>query len=136
MSVHIPAALRRAVLERSAGRCEDCRVSERFDIEPLQLDHVRPLRHGGRTVAGNLAPACWHCNQWKGPSIAAFDPLDDRPAFLFNPRGHIWEEHFEVRAGVVLGRTPAGRATAGLLKMNEPARVRLRARGVPVPPPA
>ena len=130
MSVHVPAALRRTVRERAGNRCEYCRISQRFEINSLQVDHTRPLRHGGRTVAENLALACLPCNLWKGPNLTAFDPAEDRPEFLFAPRRDIWTDHFELHGGAVVGLTPTGRATAAFFKMNEPARVRLRARSV------
>ncbi len=126
MSVHVPAALRRAVRERAGGQCEYCRILERIDSEPFQIDHVRPLGHGGRTVAANLAHACLQCNRWKGPNLASIDLSEDAPAWLFNPRQDLWEEHFVPKRGKVIGLTPGGRATVTLFRMNDPDRVRLR----------
>jgi hypothetical protein len=45
---------------------------------------------------------------------------------LFNPRQHIWAEHFELREGKVIGLTAIGRTTAALLQMNTPDRIELR----------
>jgi hypothetical protein len=46
---------------------------------------------------------------------------------VFHPRQDDWDTHFERRGPLVLGRTETGRATVGLLKMNAPHRVDLRA---------
>ena len=133
MTVHVPAAVRRDVETRGGGRCEYCGIRGAFDAVPLQLDHTRPLSKGGRTDRPNLALACGHCNMFKGPSIAAFDPLDDAPAFLFNPRNEAWDDHFARRGGRIVGLTPAGRATVTLLRMNAPDRVRIRLRAAAHP---
>ena len=130
MSVYIPVAVRRVVRERAGNCCEYCRISQRAERRPFEMDHTRPLRHGGRTVAENLAFACAPCNLWKGPNLTAFDPAEDRPEFLFDPRRDVWADHFELRGGAVAGLTPTSRATVAFLKMNEPARVRLRARSL------
>jgi hypothetical protein len=45
---------------------------------------------------------------------------------LFDPRGDIWDEHFRAVGAVIAGRTPKGRATARLLKMNAAIRLDLR----------
>ena len=126
MSVYVPAVTRRVVRERAADRCEYCRIVQAVERRRFEIDHVRPLRHGGRTVAANLALACPSCNLWKGPNVAAFDPADDRLATLFNPRVDVWADHFEATRGLASGLTPAGRATVAFLKMNDPLRVRLR----------
>ena len=125
MSVHVPAAVRRRVVARAGGACEYCKIAAAADIQPFELDHTVPLRHGGPTRAENLACACFHCNLWKGPCIAAVDPGGGR-AFLFDPRRDDWEEHFAMRAGMIAGRTPTGRATVAFLKMNSPTRVGIR----------
>ena len=117
MSVHVPAAVRRAVQARAGGRCEYCRLPAAARAGVLEIDHVRPLRLGGRTVPGNLAVACRRCNNAKGPNIAAFDPADDGRTFLFDPRADVWGDHFDERRGVLCPRTPAGRATASLLRL-------------------
>lgn len=46
---------------------------------------------------------------------------------LFNPREDTWEAHFVFQGAMIVGRTPEGRATVELLKMNEPKRARTRA---------
>ena len=118
MSVHVPNRFRRAVLDRANRRCEYCLIPQRYREEALQFDHVRPLKMNGRTILSNLALACRRCNEAKGPNIAAFDPVDDRPALLFSPRSDEWADHFEFRRGLLVPRTSVGRATIELLDLN------------------
>jgi hypothetical protein len=120
------ASLREFVRSRAGGRCEYCRISERFTLAEHQLDHVVAMKHGGRTVAGNLALACALCNRFKGSDIASIDPQTGELTPLFHPRIDIWEDHYEFRDGEIFGLTVWGRATVFLLRMNRPARVRER----------
>jgi len=45
---------------------------------------------------------------------------------LFNPRTDNWSDHFEWQGASIAGRTPVGRATAGLLDFNAPKNLDLR----------
>ena len=129
MSVsHITAALRRRIRERAHGLCEYCLIGEEDTFfvshEP---DHIIAEKHGGETVTGNIALACFDCNRFKGSDIASLDPKTKQLVPLFNPRTDTWIEHFEARDGVILPLTPIGRATERLLKLNLPDRVDIRA---------
>ena len=73
-----------------------------------------------------FAFSCLRCNLFKGTDLSSIDPQSNQPTSLFNPRSQIWSEHFELRGPIVRGRSPEGRATVALLKMNSPERVRLR----------
>jgi hypothetical protein len=121
--VPILAALRAEVFQRAGGRCEYCRVHE--DDLPFshQIDHVIPLRHGGQTTSQNLALACLECNRRKGADLSAFDPLLGTITAVFNPRTQLWDEHFVLEGVRVLGRTPTGRATVALLRLNDSTRL-------------
>ena len=118
MSVYVPARLRRRVAERAGGRCEYCLLPGRLRRSPPEVDHVRPLKLGGRTAFANLALACRRCNAAKGTNIAAYDPLHDEPAFLFDPRRQARGEHFRLRRGLLVPLTASARATAALLSLN------------------
>lgn len=61
MRKHIPAKVRREVLARFGGRCGY------YGEVPskLQVDHVRPVVHGGTDDLSNLMPACASCNNYK-----------------------------------------------------------------------
>jgi hypothetical protein len=52
--------LARQVRERALGRCEYCRLPQRATHVPFETDHIISRKHGGRTVASNLAHACWY----------------------------------------------------------------------------
>jgi hypothetical protein len=124
---HIPVALRARVRERANGRCEYCLVHEDYVIAPHEPDHITAEQHRGPTTAENLAFACYHCNRLKGTNIASLDPQTGQKVFLFDPRKDTWTAHFRLEGAAILGITPTGRATAALLRFNEPDRVDFRA---------
>jgi hypothetical protein len=70
--------------------------------------------------------ACSFCNNHKGPNVAGVDPATKKVVPLFNPRRHKWHRHFRWDGPVLLGRTPAGRATVVVLEINLPDRVAFR----------
>jgi len=49
--------------KRSAGVCYYC--GGKFNAMELTMDHVIPIVRGGKTVPGNLVPACKECNTKK-----------------------------------------------------------------------
>lgn len=51
----------RRVISSTAGVCFYCRVAP-----AMTIDHVVPLKRGGRHAVGNLVPACKRCNSSKG----------------------------------------------------------------------
>jgi 5-methylcytosine-specific restriction endonuclease McrA len=122
----IPAALRAAVREHAAGRCEYCRMPETGAFFAHAADHIIAAQHRGQTVLANLAFACLQCNRCKGPNIASVDPQTNRIVPLFNPRSDSWSEHFRVRDGRILPMTPVARATAVLLRFDDPDREETR----------
>lgn len=74
----------------------------------------------------NLAWACFSCNIAKGSDIASYDATSDQLASVFNPRKHKWDDHFELDGGYIIGKTPEGRITVRLLKMNRDELVAIR----------
>lgn len=124
----VPTALRTAVRERAAGRCEYCRMPEAGAFFAHQPDHVIATQHRGPTELANLALACIQCNRLKGPNIASVDPESKSIVPLFNPRTDRWSGHFRLEGGRILPLTPAGRATVALLNFNDPDRVEARAK--------
>src|SRR5262249_50484387 len=122
-AIYIPMALRRHVRQRAQGRCEYCLLHQ--DDVPLShhIDHILPRKHGGRTVSRNLALACLDCNRWKGSDLSAIDSATGAITPLFNPRAHVWQEHFALAETQIVGLTSVGRATVTLLQFNEPRRV-------------
>ena len=119
----IPPALRHLVFERARQRCEYCLIHQEVSIYSHEVDHVVALKHGGQTQADNLAVACLPCNRSKGSDLTTFDPISNALVPLFNPRQHIWSEHFILEDAIIVGLTPIGRATVVLLKLNAPTRL-------------
>ena len=120
------AALQRLVRQRAGGRCEYCRLPQAASGVPFETDHIIARHHKGRTVAGNLADACIYCNGYKGPNISGLDAVTGKLTPLFNPRRHKWSYHFCYEGGVLVGRTPIGRTTVEVLRINLPNLVALR----------
>lgn len=119
--------LRDQVASRAEYRCEYCQLPERGTSLPFQIDHVIAEKHEGATSLGNLAYACLHRNAFKGPNIAGRDHETNQTVRLFDPRHDAWSEHFEWDGPVLQGRTPIGKATIAVLRINLGYRVALRA---------
>jgi hypothetical protein len=126
MSSRIPVKLRRLICERAGQKCEYCLCHEEDSVIPHQPDHIRSRKHGGAAHADNLAWACAVCNLLKGPEIAATDPLTGAATRFFNPRLDVWDDHFRLDDGRIIGLAPEGRATEELLQFNRQDLVQLR----------
>jgi hypothetical protein len=98
-------------------------LPEIFSFEKHQIDHVIAEKHGGRTIADNLALSCTSCNQRKGSDLASVDPETDEVIRLFRPRLDRWSDHFKLEGGYILPLTPIGRVTVRLLQFNQTIRV-------------
>ena len=114
------------VWSRAGGACEYCLMPKAFYPAPFPIDHIIARQHDGPTVSRNLALSCLHCNSHKGPNIAGRDKITKQLTPLFNPRRHRWTRHFKWDGPYILGRTPIGRVTVGVLNMNSDFLVRLR----------
>ena len=86
MSVYIPEDLRRSVIRRAGQLCEYCLFHEEDALNRFHIDHIIPLKHGGKTKLSNLAYACPFCNNFKGTDIGTY--LDNSQLFipLYDPR--------------------------------------------------
>jgi hypothetical protein len=120
------ADLAHHVRNRARGRCEYCRLPQKATHVPFETDHIIARKHGGRTVASNLAHACWYCNSFKGPDISGIDPVTRKLTKLFNPRRHKWQHHFRYEGPILIGRTAIGRTTIRVLQINCDEAVKLR----------
>ena len=103
------AATLRLVRKRAGGHCEYCRLPKSWSRVPFELDHIIPRKHRGRTVAGNLALACYYCNVYKGPNLSGLDPATGNLTRLYHPRRHQWHYHFRFEGSTLIGRTAIGR---------------------------
>ncbi len=115
---YIPAELRRLVIQRAAGRCEYCGLSQEGQEATFHIDHVIPVTVGGQTVTENLALACVSCSLRKAARQTAIDPQNGQEAALFNPRHDTWHEHFRWEGVYVVGLTATGRAPIAAFNMN------------------
>jgi hypothetical protein len=123
------AELRLLVRQRAGNRCEYCRIrQEDSPFVSFHIEHVIPRKHGGNDDQSNLALACYHCNLHKGSNLTGIDPESGNITPLFHPRQEKWEEHFDLQAGILIGRTPMGRVTVRVLNMNVVECVQLRIR--------
>lgn len=122
----VSRAQRRNVKDRAGDRCEYCQMPAELDEAPFQVDHLRPEKHHGQTVLENLAWTCFPCNNHKGCNVAGYDPHTDQMEPLFNPRKHVWTEHFQWDGPRLLGKTAISRTTIDVLAINAADRVAFR----------
>ena len=121
MSRYIPDNLRKMVTHRAGFRCEYCRLLAEDAFFAFHIDHIVSVKHGGETVAENLAYACQICNLNKGSDIATFLSNIKTPIRFFNPRIDIWAEHFEIETtGFISEKTDIGAATIKIFDINQP----------------
>jgi hypothetical protein len=59
------ATLAQVVRERSAGRCEYCRLPQQATSVPFEIDHIISRKHHGPTVPSSLANTFLYCNIFK-----------------------------------------------------------------------
>lgn len=108
------------VILRAGRRCEYCHTPQKLTGQSFHLDHILPISANGKTNAENLCLACPHCNSVKSDRVSGRDPKTGRIVRLFNPRKDKWEKHFSWADdwSELIGRTPIGRATIVVLRMN------------------
>ncbi|MBE9032414.1 HNH endonuclease [filamentous cyanobacterium LEGE 11480] len=125
---YITAELRRLIIDRARGCCEYCQFPMRFSLDSMEIDHILQVSLGGVTIAENLAFACHGCNQYKHNRAKGVDVSSNREVPLYHPRLMNWETHFAWSEDTthVVGKTPTGRVTVQLLKMNRAGAVNLR----------
>src|SRR5206468_5074716 len=114
------------VWERAGHCCEYCLMPQEFDDIPFEVDHIIAIKHGGLTVASNLALSCFRDNSHKGSNIGGLDRKTRKLTPLFHPRRHAWHRHFRWQGAHLLGRTAIGRVTIAVLNFNDPLRLERR----------
>lgn len=130
----IPTEIQDQVRRRARYLCEYCHTAEQWQYVSFTVDHVIPLIQGGSDDLDNLALACFHCNRRKSDRLTALDPESKEEVPLFNPRQHVWSEHFTWSADgrFIIGLTSIGRATIKALELNRERAIRIRAADVVV----
>lgn len=121
-------ATRDLVRRRAGDRCEYCRLPQEASVLTFHIDHIVAKQHVDqvRDEPEFLCLACNRCNAYKGTNLASIDPSSNEQVPLYHPRNNVWEDHFLMRGGEVVGITAIGRATVRLLNMNAPQRLELR----------
>ncbi len=119
------------VRSRARDRCESCHLPQSATpFITFHIEHVIAKQHTpdveDTDSLDRLALACDRCNLFKGPNLSSVDPDTNEIVRLFNPRQENWDDHFELKGGLIQGKSSTGRATARLLHMNDSRRVDLR----------
>ena len=70
-TTYIPVALRRRVVARAQNGCEYCLIHQDDTFFGCHVDHIVSEKHGGLTVADNLALACTFCNLYKSSDLGS-----------------------------------------------------------------
>ncbi len=117
----IPAEIDRRVREAARHRCGYCLSPQHLVMARLEVEHTIPLAKGGTDDETNLWLACPICNGHKSDKTMAIDPDTRTTVPLFNPRTHVWAEHFGWSDDgiLIIGRTPIGRATVVALHLSD-----------------
>jgi len=124
----VDATTRRFVVSRAQSRCEYCLLPQSSIDLNFHVEHIIARQHGGGDEPANLCLACDRCNLHKGPNLTGIDPESQALSPLFHPRQDQWDEHFRLDGSLIVGQSPAGRATVRLLQMNSARRRALRER--------
>ncbi len=114
---YISAVLRRLVAQRANRRCEYCLIHEDDTFFGCHIDHIVSEKHGGATVAENLAYACAFCNLHKGSDLGSLTAEGELCRF-FNPRADVWTEHFALEEAIIQPLTAIGEVTARIFQFN------------------
>lgn len=112
------------------GRCEYCRLNEKYQFTSFELDHVYAEKHGGKTIFANLCLSCMECNRYKGSDLCSLDPETDEVVSLYHPRRQMWSTHFRLNGAFIEPLTAEGRVTVRLLRLNTEYRLSHRERQI------
>ncbi|MBZ0283079.1 MAG: HNH endonuclease [Anaerolineae bacterium] len=124
---YIPIELRRQVIERAGNCCEYCLLSQDDYPFAFHVEHIIAEKHRGQTVGENLCLSCPTCNTYKGSDISSVDEQTEIVTPLFHPRKHQWNDHFYLEGVIIKPRSPEGRVTVFLLRLNDSERIPGRA---------
>jgi hypothetical protein len=126
LTSYVSVDLRRLVAQRAGWMCEYCLIAEEDTYLGCQVDHIISEKHGGPTLAENLAWACVFCNRGKGADLASLT-ASGRLERFFNPRQDRWAEHFHLQDARIEAASPIGEVTIKVLQFNSPERILERA---------
>ena len=128
MSVYIPDHIKIKVRQTARFRCGYCLLQQQYSPIIFQFDHYNPVSKGGTNDENNLWLACGNCNNAKSDNTECLDSVTETIVPIFNPRTNNWNEHFEWSedGAIIIGKTPIGRGTVELLKLNNERIVAVR----------
>jgi hypothetical protein len=118
MTSYVSADLRRLVAARADGLCEYCLIHETDTWFGCQIDHVISEKHGGQTLAENLAYACTFCNRAKGTDLGSIAEISSNLVRFFNPRVDRWADHFRLSGARIEPSTEIGEVTVRIFGFN------------------
>ncbi|HSS51654.1 MAG TPA: HNH endonuclease signature motif containing protein, partial [Thermoanaerobaculia bacterium] len=120
-AAYIGAELRQLVADRADRLCEYCLLHEEDTFFNCEVDHIISKKHGGASVADNLAYSCLFCNRSKGSDISSVVPGASCIVRFFNPRIDRWSDHFRLESdGITIAAvTEVGEATSRILRFNQ-----------------
>ena len=121
-TTYIPVALRRQVIARARRVCEYCLIHQDDTFFGCHVDHIVSEKHGGSTIAENLALACTFCNLHKGSDLGSLSE-DGVLTRFYHPRTDIWSEHFVLIGVTIEFLTDVGEVTARIFRFNHPDRL-------------
>ncbi len=108
-------------------RCGYCGVSEAESGGELDVDHFRPVAHGGTDDLENLVYACVTCNRFKGGYWPAAEA--DQELMLLHPQHNETPAHIALMPdGRLTGLTPRGWLHIRRLHLNREPLITLRRR--------
>jgi len=119
---------RTKVEKRADFKCEYCKSPMLTSTQRFEIEHVKPISLGGRTILKNLALACRGCNGHKYNKTNSLDEVSGETVDLFNPRKDRWNNHFawDTEVEFFVGLTAKGRASINALKLNRKQLIGLR----------
>ena len=113
---YVNEELRKIVASRAHNLCEYFLIHEEDTYSGCQVDHVISIKHGGSTIADNLA--CAFCNQHKGTDLGSVLTTTGELVRFFNPRHDHWADHFKLDGVVIKPLTHIGEVTVNILDFN------------------
>ena len=119
---YIPIALRRQIIAKAQRVCEYCLIHQDDTFFGCHVDHIVSEKHGGLTVADNLALACTFCNLYKGSDLGSLVESGDLIRF-YHPRTDVWSEHFVLTEATIEPLTEVGEVTVRIFRFNHSDRL-------------
>ncbi|MBD2181732.1 HNH endonuclease [Planktothrix sp. FACHB-1355] len=115
---YLSPELRKFIAQRADCLCEYCLISETDRPSGCQIDHIISLKHGGETIAENLAYSCLYCNLNKGTDLGSIIWRTGELVRFFNPRRDRWSEHFRLEGATIQPLTDIGEVTERIFQFN------------------